>query len=720
MAAVATTGNLEQALAILRRGWVPIPLCWPDEEGRCACGRGHEGHDIGKAPLLGQGWETARPSEQNVRQWWARWPRANVGLLLAPSGLLFVGPDDEGGRAFAQAHGRPGTVCRISANPGYVYRRPAGCPIASTKLKTAELEIDVKANGYCVAYGRHKDGPAIYLEGEDLAEAPAWAVEMFQKAPGRPAADGGDDEPPVRLDANGLALWRGEVAVDKDGVLKRAEDCAQVDRSVTLFRIGLDLAKAGASRRTIIDALAERDTALGYDKYAERRDGGAGDYATIADKALAPPEEGPPLSLPTASGRTDAPASPANDAPWPEPLAAAAYHGLAGDIVQALAPHTEADPAALLVQLLAAFGSAVGHGPYFEVEATPHHGNLFAVLVGATAKGRKGTSWEHVLRLVGQADLLWGARVQEGLSSGEGLIYAVRDPVGGKEGDPEAPPTDPGVSDKRLMVTESEYASVLRLAARDGNTLSATMRRAWDTGRLHVLNKNSPCQATGAHISIVGHITRDELLRHLEGTETANGFANRFLWLAVKRSQCLPEGGDWQKVDTAGLVARLRQALGKARLVGQMRRDEEARAIWRAVYPSLSAGRPGLMGAVTSRAEAQVLRLSLVYALLDGSPTVNADHLRAALAVWEYCEASARWVFGDKLGDPDADAILKALRQSEGGLTRWEISNLFGRNKSAAGIARALALLAEVGAASRTTLPAEKPGGRPAELWQAI
>lgn len=78
----------------------------------------------------------------------------------------------------------------------------------------------------------------------------------------------------------------------------------------------------------------------------------------------------------------------------PGPFAPAAYHGLAGDIVRTIAPHTEADPAALLFQLLTAFGNSVGSGPCFRVEATLHRANLFCVLVGASSKARKGTSWK--------------------------------------------------------------------------------------------------------------------------------------------------------------------------------------------------------------------------------------------------------------------------------------------------------------------------------------
>ena len=215
---------------------------------------------------------------------------------------------------------------------------------------------------------------------------------------------------------------------------------------------------------------------------------------------------------------------------WPRPLGDAALHGPAGEFVQRVEPHTEADPAALLVQLLVAFGAAAGRHSYIGVEASRHYPNEFCVLVGATGKGRKGSSWDHVAAVVGETDASFAERrVVSGLSSGEGLIAEVRDAV--DEHDTAAP------EDKRLLVVEPEFAQVMKVLAREGNTLSPVVRNAWDGKRLQTLVRNSPLRASGAHVAIVAHITKDELLRYLNATELANGFFNRFLLVAVRRSQ---------------------------------------------------------------------------------------------------------------------------------------------------------------------------------------
>jgi hypothetical protein len=408
---------------------------------------------------------------------------------------------------------------------------------------------------------------------------------------------------------------------------------------------------------------------------------------------------------------------------WPE-TAPEMFHGLAGDVVRLIAPHTEADPVALLVQLLAAFGSALGRTAYFTAEADQHYANLFVVLVGISSKGRKGTSWGHIRRLMQLAEPHWEMHcLQSGLSSGEGLIWHVRDAAeklvkNKTTGEMEPEVVDPGIADKRLLVQESEYASVLRVAGRDGNTLSAILRDAWDKGRLQTMTKNSAAKATGAHVSVIGHVTADELRRELSSTEAGNGFANRFLWLCTKRSQELPEGGCLGETELSPLAARLSAAIDTGRQRNELRRDSDARAVWYAVYHKLSEGGPGLAGAVTSRAEAQTMRLALLYALLDGADCIRRDHLTAAIALWDYVQDSALYVFGDSLGDPVADDILRALKAAPNGLTRTDLRELFQRHQSSGRIEQALALLLRH---NRACMEMQTDtGGRPAERWFAV
>jgi hypothetical protein len=396
---------------------------------------------------------------------------------------------------------------------------------------------------------------------------------------------------------------------------------------------------------------------------------------------------------------------------WPEPIAEEAFYGPVGEIVRTIEPHTEADPVALLLQLLAAVGNIVGRGPHWRAEKSRHGLNLFLVLVGNTSKARKGTSWGHVRELSGIADPEWCEyRIQTGLSSGEGLIHAVRDPIG----------DDPGASDKRLLIIDEEFASTLKVLERSGNTLSPILRLAWDGTPLQLLTRQSPCRASDPHVSLVAHITTDELRRELRTTETGNGFANRFLWVCVRRSKALPDGGRLGESDIGALADGAKTAVEYARSLGdnELHRDTCAGEICRCVYGDLSEGKPGLFGAVTSRAEAQVMRLACIYALFDQSPEVCSEHLKAAQAVWNYCEASARFIFGGALGDPLADELLSMLKKDANGLTRTEINNALARNRPQEEIERALNVLAARGLAKYRQI--KNVQGRPAEHWQVI
>jgi hypothetical protein len=228
--------------------------------------------------------------------------------------------------------------------------------------------------------------------------------------------------------------------------------------------------------------------------------------------------------------------------------------------------------------------------------------------------------------------------------------------------------------------------------------------------------KNSPARATNAHISIIGHITVEELIRYLSTTEAASGFGNRFLWACVRRSKLLPEGGG--PVADAEVRSRLCDAVEFAKTTGELRRDEEAALLWREMYGELSTDSPGLSGALSARAEAQVVRLACIYALLDMSTMVRIEHLRAALALWDYCERSVRFIFGDSLGDHVADEILSELRMRKDGMTRTDIANHFGRHQSAGRIGKALATLEHYGLVECRSV--NDTGGRPAERWFAV
>lgn len=418
---------------------------------------------------------------------------------------------------------------------------------------------------------------------------------------------------------------------------------------------------------------------------------------------------------PTSSGSDGSGDAERSKNTWPR-IAPAALHGLAGDVVRAIEPETESDPIAILIQYLSFFGNAVGRGPFYQVEGDKHHTILDAVLVGDTSKGRKGTSLGRVRSVFEIAEPEWvSQRLTHGMSSGEGLINEVRDDVKTQAKD-RTEVVVAGVEDKRLMIVEPEFAGVLTVMKRQGNKLSDIIRNSWDGKDLRTLVKTNPLRATAPHISIIGHITADELRMSLDRTSMANGYANRFLFVSIRRARLLPHGGNLSEETVKGLALLTQEAVSKARAIKRVIMTNDARTAWEKIYATLSEGQPGLLGAIIGRAEAQTIRLALLYSLLDGKSEIDVVHLKAAAAVWGFCEASARYIFGDLLGDPLADEIMNGLRHAgDQGLTRTDISKLFSGNRGSDQIGRALDMLKNCGKAG--SVKERGTGGNAAERW---
>lgn len=656
-----------------------------------------------KAPTI-KDWQDLRIDRANASVFFNGKPQ-NIGVLLGPSDLSDVDVDCPQAVALAPCFLPPtGMIFGRASKPQshWVYR----CPSVKTE--------------------RYKD-----VDGATLVEVRGDGAQTI--FPGSVHASGetiefDSDGEPSHIEASALVRSVRKLAA----AALLARHWPKGSRHDAALALGGALLRAGYPEDDAADFVGHVSSTAGDDDVEDRRRAVVDTAAkiTAGERATGWPALAAIVGEDVISRAREWLGADADDEPpipepepWPQPAAPQAYHGLAGEIVRMIEPHTEADPVALLIQFLVAFGNVVGRAAWFVADGATHHLNLFAVLVGETAKGRKGTSWQQIHRLYVDVAAQWAAeRILSGLSSGEGLIWAVRDAIWkrepiktkGRVEDYQDVQVDPGVDDKRLLALEGEFATPLKSVERDGCTLSPVIRNAWDTGNLRTLTKNSPAVATGAHVSIIGHITRDELRKLLTGTEAANGFANRFLWLGVRRSKVLPEGGAIESVDFSGPRQRLSAAIQFGQSAGELKRDERARALWHQVYPNLSEGKPGMFGAVTSRAEAQVMRLACVYALLDLSATIRVEHLKAALALWTYCESSARYVFGTSLGDRLADEILSALRAAPAGLTRTGIRDLFARNKSAEQIARALGLLLHAGLVRREQVPT---GGRPSERW---
>jgi len=367
-----------------------------------------------------------------------------------------------------------------------------------------------------------------------------------------------------------------------------------------------------------------------------------------------------------------------------QPPAREAFYGIAGDFVHLIENETEASPVGLLANFLVMAGTLIGRDVWCCADGATHYPAEFVVLVGETGRSRKGTASRHVFALADKVEPNFQKNcVRAGLSTGEGLVKNIQDGKALAE------------NNNRFLWKLSEFGQLLTVARREGNTISAILRQAWDGDPLQITTKTDPISVSDYFISLVGHVTPEEMLNGFASGDFVNGFANRFLFVKVEGGNILPEGGNY--VDTTAIVNRLRASIEAVKRIGggQMKRNEEAKALWDTVYRKLRNQPKGLKGSLCVRADAHCLRLSLIYALLDGAEQIQPQHVEAAVAFWDYCERSIADIFSDRLGDPDADKILAAMKTGPQGMT--DLHLVFHRNRTSEWITAKLAAMMKAG-----------------------
>jgi hypothetical protein len=396
----------------------------------------------------------------------------------------------------------------------------------------------------------------------------------------------------------------------------------------------------------------------------------------------------------------------------PPELGPDALHGISGRIVQALAPLTEASPPAMLLTLLVSFAAMVGRSAYVSVGHQKHYPILFGVVVGSSARARKGTSAAAVRPVLDAADgdFMATRHMRGGIQSGEALIQALASLAEGPEND----------GDQRLLLTEEEYGRLLTVAGRQGSIISPILRSAWDGDALSARTRAATLVAEQPHLSVLGHVTINELKAVLKPVDIANGYANRFIHVLSHRGALLPEPGRLAPAEVDAFGTELRAAVTFARSAGEVARSEAFRQRWDSLYNIVESQPSGgdVYDSLTVRASPQMLRLATIYALLDQSATMEPVHLSAAAALWEYSEASVAHIWGATLGDPDLDRLYSAVSAAgAAGLNRTQVSEVFSKNKARYELDALVLKLVDLGMA---TVSARASGGRPSSILTAV
>jgi putative DNA primase/helicase len=377
-----------------------------------------------------------------------------------------------------------------------------------------------------------------------------------------------------------------------------------------------------------------------------------------------------------------------------------AFPGLIGDIVTVATQNSEAHPVAVAANVLALFCSAIGRVAYQRIGDATIHARPFFLVVGKSGKARKGTA-EHTAReIFRRADIVLRARNNSkdklrvhtgGLSTGEGIGYAIRDPrepdeKTGKGG-------DVGVEDKRIMVIESEFANVLAQIKREGNILSSTLRNLWDGRDIEPLTKSTLMAVTKPHVVVIGHITSGELREKSTANDAANGLLNRFMILQVYRPKlfALPEPTPDAVLDS--FADRVADAIDQVTIGNphacnkrEVTLSDNAKDVWSEIYPRISLDREGKAGSLMARSEVYARLLAMIFALLDKRLIIESTDLLVALDWIDFWAASVQYVFltGDATDELDSFAKeVLAVVANTPGVTLTDIQKVWSRNRCA-------------------------------------
>jgi hypothetical protein len=462
-----------------------------------------------------------------------------------------------------------------------------------------------------------------------------------------------------------------------------------------------------------------------------------------------------------------------------------AFHGLLGEYARLLHVGREADPGWILLAAVTGCGFLIGPYPFYSMGGSKQRANLFAVAVGSSSS-RKSAPWDEFYRRCvvealkhtlaslptprpstpptsnikvtltekeqkiteKAAELRATFGVLSGSVSGEALIRKIKEYTN---------------LDMPMLYDESEFGTLLTSAQRDGMTLGQELRKAYDGKRLSYNSqaKGDFVVEEGHYFCLYSNITPIELANTMTKNEAANGFGNRFLWCyGDKRHRITYDArnlaySDEELADMSGedraLLSTMRGSVAtidEARLGeickeiikrcdeasnrGEVRMSPSAYELFDTMCGELDHDHPtGLADALIARGGNHVVRLSLVYALMDNSKLIQPVHLKAAWAMWQHCRNSIVWlqknreaittttVHGvpfEKELQGTIDRIVVMLQQSPEGLSRSAIAaSIPSKKRFGAFTSKAIDALLE---ANRVTETVQQTGerGRPSQV----
>lgn len=662
------SSNLNHALKYASIGWQVFPLHFITE-GKCSCGKSCK--SPGKHPILSGGFKGATLRKDMIKKWWTEHPNANIGVRTGKESGIFVldlDPKNDGEASFdkiEKVYGKvPDDVFSVTGSGGrhYIFKHPGDIGKSTTNLWPG---IDTRGDGgyIVVPPSNHISGKEYFwdteadpLNGALPKAAPEWLIKKLgqKKALAKPA--------------DNIAL----LPTHEVKRIRHAIGYIPTDDRDTWLQVGMALhsTESGDQAYGLWNEWADQSDK--FDIADQRRvwdsfkPGGVtlgSLFAVAKNNGWVPPEAStqsePPIEayITEQNGNDQSPVLDEVDSellnPPPE-LDPLALHGILKEACEVSTRFSEASKVAVAANIISTFSAIVGRTAYQHIGDGVCHARPFFLLTGKTGKARKGTSEYTPKRLFDAVETMLGEdytpakRHEGGLSTGEGLGWTIRDDTLDEDGEV----TEAGVKDKRLYISEAEFAGTMAAASREKNNLSATIRTAWDGKTISPLVKNAKWCTTNPHIVITGHITSAELLDRMSDVDAQSGFMNRFVILHIVRPKLVPLPKRTPDADVQRIAALFAEAVIFARGNDEqasdgleMKLSPEANKYWCGRYKALTKEDSGLAGVLLVRTEIYCRMFAMIFALLDKSAVIEVDHIKAALAWIKYWRDSVRYIF---------------------------------------------------------------------------
>ena len=705
----AKDSSIAHALKYTAIGWHVFPLHHM-VEGECSCGKSCK--SPGKHPILSGGFNAATLRREIIEKWWKQHPSANIGVRTGKESGIFVldiDPKNDGEASFdkiEEVYGKvPDDVFAVTGSGGrhYIFKHPGDIGRSTTNLWPG---IDTRGTaGYIVvAPSNHASGKEYFwdaeadpLNGAIPKDAPEWLIKKLGqgKTLAKPAAN------ITLLPANEVKRIRNALGYiptdDRDTWLQVGMALHSTESADQAYGLWNEWAGQSdkfdiADQRRVWDSFKPGGVTLGS-LFALAKNNGW--IPPIQNNTNEPPIEAY-IADPSANDQppalTEVDSELLNPPPELDPLA---LHGILNEACTVSTRFSEASKVAVAANIISTFSAIIGRTAYQHIGDGVCHARPFFLLTGKTGKARKGTSEYTPKRIFDAVETMLGEdytpakRHEGGLSTGEGLGWTIRDDTLDEDGEVK----DAGVKDKRLYISEAEFAGTMAAASREKNTLSATIRTAWDGKNISPLVKNAQWCATNPHIVITGHITSAELLDRMSDVDAQSGFMNRFVILHIVRPKLVPLPKRTPDEDVQRIAAIFAEAVIFARGNDEadsngieIKLSPEAIRFWCGRYEALTKEDNGLAGVLLVRTEIYCRMFAMIFALLDKSATIEVDHIKAALAWIRYWRDSVRYIFQTLAAKAEASKMNDTAKSvyefisSNPKCTRTQLTNHF-KNK---------------------------------------